>query len=116
MAKLGMQVSNANCTVIRSKEFSPEARQGILEGTQEEPRPEGQVRAFRTVLKTQDGRDVVITGKLYETTSGSLNAKRVACKIPVDCLIWVDAEKKAAAPKAKASPADLEAELLSLCK
>ena len=116
MAKLGMQVSNANCTVIRSKEFAPAAREGILDGTQEDPKPEGQCRAFRTVLKTQDGRDVVITGKLYETASGSLNAKRVAFKIPVDSLCWVDVEKKAAAPKAKATSADLEAELLSLCK
>lgn len=116
MAKLGMQVSNANCTVIRSKEYAQGVRDSILSGTSDDPRPEGKVRAFRTVLKTQDGRDVVITGKLYETANGSLNAKRVAFKIPVDSLVWVDSEKQAAAPKAKATTEDLEAELLSLCK
>ena len=114
MAKI--QVSNANCTVVRSKEFAPAARDGILNGTSDDPRPEGHCRAFRTVLKDQEGRDVVITGKLYETASGSLNAKRVCFKIPMDQLTWVEEEKSAAPKKQKATASELEAELFELCK
>jgi hypothetical protein len=109
--QLKSQVSNANCTIIGSKEYPAAVKTALLEGTASDPRPAGKVRAFRTKLFTADGTPVVISGKLYQTEAGSINAKRVCFKLDMNLsdLCWVDSERQPKVEKSSIAARNLDA-------
>jgi hypothetical protein len=60
---------NSNLTITNSKSFSKEEKSKIL-GTSE-----GKSKAIRATFVDAKGKTVVLQGRLYESTKGSLTAR-----------------------------------------